>query len=370
MTSEKSGQKKKLRCGFTTGAAAAAAAKAAVHCLMTERKPDRVSVRLLTGRWIEIAVKQCNSIGRHSVRCTVVKDAGDDPDVTHGAEIGACVTRLGERSGAERVTITGGEGVGRVTKPGLELPPGAAAINPGPVRMIREAVLDAAGRNFAGRLQVEVFVPQGRQLAEKTLNARLGIVGGISILGTTGVVRPMSHEAYAATIHSAMSVAHAAGCHRLVLTTGRRSERHAQKRWADLPEEAFIQIGDYFGDALKRAADFGFRQLILAVFFGKALKMAQGAEHTHAARARLSLPTLARWCLAETGDRDLARRLSAANTAREAFGMLQQTAPGVLALVARKVVQAASLHTGRGTANRCVLFDYQGQVSHDTESGD
>jgi len=367
MNSRKSDRKKTLRCGFTTGAAAAAAAKAAVICLQAARPPGKVSLRLLTDQWIEIQVHRCERNGARSARCTVIKDAGDDPDVTHGAEIGARIWLADPARSGGTVTITAGEGVGRVTKPGLEVPPGSAAINPGPVQMITEAVLDAAGPRFQGRIRVEIFVPQGRKLAEKTLNARLGILDGISILGTTGVVRPMSHEAYTATIVSAMSVARAGGCRQVVLTTGRRSERHAQQRWVDLPEEAFIQIGDYFANALRTAAEFGFAQVILAVFFGKALKMAQGADQTHAARARLSLPSLAHWTAAATGNRVLARRIQAANTAREAFGILRRRAPQVLAAVTSKVVQSARMHTGDSVAVRCVLFDYEGHVIQDTQ---
>jgi cobalt-precorrin-5B (C1)-methyltransferase len=176
----------------------------------------------------------------------VIKDAGDDPDITHGAEIGAEVT-LEKRSGVNPVRITGGTGVGVVTKPGLEIPPGQAAITPGPVTMISNSINEmlAAHPTDVG-IHVEVFVPEGERLAKKTLNARLGIVGGLSILGTTGIVRPMSHEAYVATIEKSMDVARAAGLKHLVLTTGRRSERFAQDRWPELAEESFIQIGDFF----------------------------------------------------------------------------------------------------------------------------
>ena len=157
---------------------------------------------------------------------------------------------------------------GVVTKPGLEIAVGRPAINPGPQRMIREAVTRVLTEHgLSGRVEVEVFVPEGEALARKTLNARLGIVGGISILGTTGIVRPMSHEAYTATIRAGLSVAQAVGLKRAVLTTGRRSERYAQLRWPRLPEEAFVQIGDYFAAAMQMAADQAFESVMLAVFF-------------------------------------------------------------------------------------------------------
>ena len=276
--------KKRLRTGFTTGTAAAAAAKAALLAILEGQPPREVSVELLTGDRISIAVHTCRMIDAKTAVCMVVKDAGDDPDVTHGAEIGAIV---GLRAAAEpgllpaEVAITGGEGVGRITKPGLELPPGEPAINPGPRRMITQAVREALsahpGRHAA---TVEIFVPKGVEIARKTLNARLGIIGGISILGTTGIVRPLSHAAFTATIASALSVARATGCRRAILTTGRRSERFAQRAWPDLPEEAFVQIGDFFQQGLTLSVLRGLETVTLAVFFGKALKMAHGnAEH-------------------------------------------------------------------------------------------
>ncbi len=148
-------------------------------------------------------------------------------------------------------------------------------------------------------------MPKGRLLAEKTLNARLGILGGISILGTTGIVRPMSHEAYEATIVSSLSVARAGGCGRVVLTTGRRSERFAQSAMPDLPEIAFIQIGDFFKISLEAAAQKGIAGITLAVLFGKAVKMAQGFAHTHAAKSDLSLAVLSEWAMEVTSDQGI-----------------------------------------------------------------
>jgi cobalt-precorrin-5B (C1)-methyltransferase len=216
-------------------------------------------------------------------------------------------------------------------------------------------------------VHVEVFVPEGERLAKKTLNARLGIIGGLSILGTTGVVRPMSHEAYVATIEKAMDVARAAGLTHLVLTTGRRSERFAQDRWPELAEEAFIQIGNFFRAAMAAAAARGFPSATLAVFFGKAVKMAQNVPHTHAAKSELTLKTLSRWTREQTGSRELADRIAGSNTARHAFDPLAENAPRVIAHVADRARQCAVGFAGGRVRVRCVIFDYEGSTAVDTD---
>jgi len=358
---------KKLRWGFTTGTAAAAATKAALTCLLRGTAPERVTVRLLTGDDITIAVHACRRIDERTAICSVIKDAGDDPDVTHGAEIGARVTWT-PKAPDPAVVITGGQGVGQITKPGLEVPPGQPAINPGPVKMIRQSVAAALKQYGAdGRVETEIFVPLGVELARHTLNLRLGIVGGISILGTTGVVRPMSHEAYIATIQAGLSVARAAGLATVVMTTGRRSERYAQTLWPELPAEGFVQIGDYFEKAMGLAADQGFDQVRLTVFFGKAVKMAQGVPHTHARSARLTLAQLARWTEACTGNSDLAQAVAQANTARHAFDLLQTDHPEVIERVGGEMVGAAEVFGRSAVRVRGIIFGFDGHVVFDSE---
>ncbi len=361
-------KRRRLRTGFTTGTAAAAAAKGAVLFLLEGRPPAEVSVALLTGDRLRIRVHSCRRT-EGGAACSVIKDAGDDPDVTHGAEIGARARLLPPPvNGPSGVEISGGEGVGRITKPGLELPPGEAAINPGPRRMITQAVGEAlTARGSAGTVAVEIFVPRGEEIARKTLNARLGILGGISILGTTGIVRPMSHEAFTATIDAGLSVARACGLDRVVLSTGRRSERFAQRLWPQWPEEGFVQIGDFFAKSLESAADKGFGRVVLAVFFGKALKMAQGEPHTHAAHAELSLNALADWALSQTADPGLAEKIRGCNTAREAFLLIYPDRPALLAEVGKRVLSAAGRFTGRGVRIQNVIFDYEGRAAFDSE---
>jgi cobalt-precorrin-5B (C1)-methyltransferase len=305
--------------------------------------------------------------------CSVIKDAGDDPDVTHKAEIGARVTLLAsdEQCGTAKrrqIIISGGEGVGRVTKPGLEVEPGQPAINPGPQKMITQAIEGVLKKHHRTvTVHAEIFVPRGKELAEKTLNARLGILDGISILGTTGVVRPMSHDAFIATIESALSVARACGLKRVVLTTGRRSERFAQDCWRRISPEAFIQIGDFFKLSLESASKRGFEHITLAVFFGKALKMAQGVPHTHAAKSSLTLNKLSRWTLEITKDLALSRKISAANTARQAFEILREHHPEVISHIGQLVVASAKRFAGLKTRIRGIIFDYNGDVVFDSD---
>ncbi len=356
----------KLRCGFTTGTAAAAAAKGALVRLLCGTIPEQVNVRLLNDTWLTIPIESCESVDGDTVRCTVIKDAGDDPDITHGAQIGAQV-RICRHTKATRIRITGGRGVGTVTKPGLETPPGQPAITAGPQKIIRMAVQQVlAEKDLQVDLTIEIFVPQGEQLARKTLNARLGIVGGISILGTTGVVRPLSHAAYIATIDAALSVAGATGLRQVVLTTGRRSERFAQSRWPAMAPEAFIQMGDYFARTLEMAVARGLEQIIIAVFFGKAVKMAQGIAHTHARSVRLTLDLLARWTQEETGRYDLARQVAEANTARQVFDFIKDDHPGLIQRVGRQIVQAARRFSGDRLGVRVVIFDFKGGVCFDS----
>ncbi|RZB36529.1 MAG: cobalt-precorrin-5B (C1)-methyltransferase [Desulfobacteraceae bacterium Eth-SRB2] len=361
-------KKTRLRTGFTTGTAAAAAAKGAILFILDGEKPSKVEIELLTGGHITIPIYTCNSTGEKKAKCTVIKDAGDDPDITHKAEIGAVVT-LFENKNKSRIVITGGTGVGTVTKPGLEINPGEPAINLGPRQMITQTIREILEKNkMSLPVKVEIFVPEGKTLARKTLNQRLGIVGGISILGTTGIVTPMSHDAYIATIQSSMSVAKACGITKLVLTTGRRSERYSQALWPNLPEEAFIQIGDFFSMSLKEASKKGFASITLAAFFGKSLKMAQGVPHTHAAKVRLTLDKLADWSLELTKNKSFSEKILSANTARHAFDFILDQYPEVILHVGKQMVKSAELFAGDHVHIRGIIFDYNGNMVFNSDS--
>jgi cobalt-precorrin-5B (C1)-methyltransferase len=210
-------------------------------------------------------------------------------------------------------------------------------------------------------------VPKGEHLARKTLNAKLGIIGGISILGTTGLVKPLSHRAYIATIRSCLSVAAALGIRQVILTTGRRSERFAQHTVKGKPEEAFIQIGDYFQKSLVLADEFDMQEITLAVFFGKACKMALGVPHTHAAKSKLTLTRLADWTQRATQDATLSSHIARANTAREAFNLLKASHPEVIYEVGRRITRSALRFLPRPIPVHSIIFDFDGQVFFDSQ---
>ena len=323
-------QKTKLRSGFTTGACAAAAAKAALSCLVSGKPVSEVDIPFPDGSRHTFKIKSCGppSSDRHGMvkaaSASVIKDAGDDPDVTNGAEI-SVQTRFIEPAGnSEALVLRAGHGVGTVTRPGLAVPPGKPAINPGPCRMIKEAVAEVPGRfppESAG-LEVTISVRDGELLAEKTLNRRLGIVGGISILGTTGIVRPVSAKAWTDTIEASMSVAKAAGLDRIVLSTGRTSERHVQEM-LDFPEEGLVMMGDYLGYALRAANRHGFSHIHLAGMWAKILKAALEIPQTHVRNGMLEVEQATRLLERLGLASEEARKLENANTAREIYQRLK-----------------------------------------------
>jgi len=297
-------RRNRLRTGFSTGANAAAAATAATLGLVTGQVPDWVEVTLPNGQRARFAIVAGRLMGTppdpvreppqepgrernwQRARAVSVKDAGDDPDVTHGAHLTATVARLPGAVG--RVDLRGGDGVGVVTRPGLGLTVGDAAINPVPRRNILTNVR-AAGAPLLARdgLAVCISVPGGAALAQRTLNPRLGILGGISILGTTGIVHPYSSAAFRAALVQAVRVAHRQGQTRLVFSTGGRTEQAAMAARPDLPPVCFVQMGDFVKAALSTAIRLGCQEISVAAMIGKLTKMAQGLAITHAHRAPL-----------------------------------------------------------------------------------
>jgi cobalt-precorrin-5B (C1)-methyltransferase len=359
-----------LKNGFTTGTAAAASVKGALILLLSGSGPGHVEIPFLTEGGVTIPLHKIKALSGNSALCSVIKDGGDDPDITHKAEIGAIVTLTEAAQGEDsiQIRIRGGKGVGVVTRKGLEIPPGEPAINRGPRKMIEAAVQEVFRRfnRTRGEVLVEVFVPQGESLAEKTLNKRLGILGGISILGTTGIVRAMSHEAYVSTIEASLKVLRASGSDQAVFTTGRRSERFSQAYLEGLEDAAFIQIGDFFKASLDLAGSLSFTSVILSVFFGKAVKMAMGYPHTHAAKSELCLNALSRWVLLEACDQALAEEVSASNTAREAFLILQERCPKIFSSVGRKMILEAKRFLSAPMGVRSIIFDYEGVPVYDS----
>ncbi|NCU01041.1 cobalt-precorrin-5B (C(1))-methyltransferase [Candidatus Macondimonas diazotrophica] len=279
------------RTGFTTGACSAAAARAATLGLMRGVVPETVECLLPNGEEVRFPVCEGGFEGGIA-RAVVVKDAGDDPDCTHGAHLTAAVGPLPAAPG--EVWLKGGPGIGVVTLPGLGLPVGEAAINPVPRRNIESNVRIAAGDllRILG-LEVTLSVPEGEAMARKTLNARLGIVGGISILGTTGIVRPYSTAAFRASVIQGVEVAVAQGQDTVVLTTGGRTEKFVIQELPDLAPACFVQMGDFLRYALDTAVRTGIRHVVIGGMVGKLTKMAQGETITHAGRAEVDMNLLA-----------------------------------------------------------------------------
>jgi len=277
-----------LRSGYTTGACATAAAQAATIALLKQEVVNQVQIDLPGAIQASFKVDRC-AFDRTQASCSVIKDAGDDPDVTHGAEIWATVSWKDEPG----ITITGDRGVGVVTKPGLEIPVGMAAINPVPRQMIERSVRKVVENKLDGKgVQIIISVPGGEKLARRTLNPRLGIVEGISILGTTGIVIPYSVNAYTTCISQALDVAVACGCRQVVLTTGRRSEKFAQSELA-LAEECFVQAGDFIGYSLKECAKRRLAKVTIWGMIGKLSKLAAGHLYTNVSHSRVDIGFLA-----------------------------------------------------------------------------
>ncbi len=281
---------KKLRCGYTTGSCAAAASKAAALMLLMGKKLETVSLMTPGGVLLELKVEDiCVEPGQ--VSCAVRKDGGDDPDVTNGILVYAAVRRKEEPG----IDILGGKGVGRVTKPGLEQPVGEAAINRVPRQMIRESLEEALRScGCGGGLQVTISIPEGEALAAKTFNPRLGIVGGISILGTSGIVEPMSESALIETIRVEMRQRLAGECRYLLVVPGNYGLDFLEEYGQGLDTEQAVKCSNYVGEAVDAAVEFGARGLLLVGHIGKFVKLAGGImnTHSHNADARMELLTV------------------------------------------------------------------------------
>ncbi|HEY7328435.1 MAG TPA: cobalt-precorrin-5B (C(1))-methyltransferase [Gemmataceae bacterium] len=329
-----------LRSGYTTGACATAAAKGALLALIYQQTVDEVAIRLPQGQLVKFQLRTC-SFTPDEGRSSVIKDAGDDPDATDKAEICARVAW----SDAPGVAFQRGPGVGLVTKLGLPVSPGEPAINPVPRRMIAQTlqeVLDEAGSPHTG-LTVEISVPGGEEMAQKTFNPRLGVIGGISILGTTGIVTPYSTAAWLASVVQSIDVAAAQGCRHLVLTVGARGERTA-RRLFELPDDAFIQIGPFFADALRHAEHAGITKVSLVSMIGKLAKFAAGNESVHSTTSAQDFAFLARMAHESGAGDDLLARIRIANTAQEVAEMM--TAAGYVSFFSRVCQEAWTFARG------------------------
>jgi cobalt-precorrin-5B (C1)-methyltransferase len=352
-------QDRPLRRGWTTGTCAAAAAKAAFAALATGEFPDPIEVTLPRGERPSFALALTRRDAT-SATAGVIKDAGDDPDVTHGALVVARV-RIG--AAGEGVTFRAGEGVGTVTRAGLPVPPGEPAINPVPRRMIRNAIAEvAATSGRAPDAEVEISIPGGEALAAKTLNPRLGIVGGLSILGTTGIVVPYSCSAWIHSIQSGIDVARAAGLHHIAGATGATSEAAVQKLY-QLPQIALIDMGDFVGGMLKYLRRHPLPRVTIAGGVGKMTKLAQGLTDLHSKRGEVDRTQLADFAQAAGGSTQLRASIVAANTAAEAFALARAEGVALGDEVARAGQQTAErVVAGCDIAIEITVFDRDGAL--------
>jgi cobalt-precorrin-5B (C1)-methyltransferase len=347
-----------LRRGWTTGACAAAAARAAFTAMLAGRFPDPVSIRLPRGGIGSFPLTLAE-FGDGCARAGVTKDAGDDPDVTHGALVIAEVACALPRSG---ISFVAGEGVGTVTRPGLALGVGEPAINPAPRRLIRDALLEAAAENGTSPpdVTVTISIAGGEQLAEKTMNARLGIVRGLSILGTTGIVVPYSCASWIHAIHRGIDVARAAGLDHIAAATGATSERAVQRLY-DLPDHALIDMGDFAGATLKYLRRHPVARITVAGGFAKLAKLAAGHLDLHSARSSLDIPALA-GMLAAAGGHE--RAVSAARVAAGAAEILElagDVRPALAGLVAARAREVALATLSGEAAVEVAIVDRQGE---------
>jgi cobalt-precorrin-5B (C1)-methyltransferase len=354
----------KLRTGYTTGTSAAAATKAALLALISGKTVDCVVVSLPKGKKIIIKIVGTRIEGNDSATSTVIKYAGDDPDVTDGAEICSTVSfvdQLGE------IIIDGGKGVGRITKPGLGLEIGKAAINPTPLRMIEQAVREVASVPYLKQngISVIITVPKGDEISKRTDNPRLGIVGGISILGTTGIVLPYSTASFAASIRQSLDVSVALGTYTVVLTTGGRSEDFAKEIFGkSLPDHSFVQIGDFAGYAIKQCSKKEIHKAIIAGFIGKLTKMAMGIKQTHVRGSQVNMEFMAKLAAECNFSESVIEEIRRANTARHVSEIINKNNfTGFFDLICKRVYEQMYEHSKRELEIKVIMFEFDGRVS-------
>ena len=355
---EKKKRRGTLRTGYTTGATATAATKAALHALI-DKPVEQVIVSLPKGSTATMRIAWTR-IDNGKATCAAIKDGGDDPDVTHGAEICSTVTFNNNRG---QIIIDGGEGVGRVTKPGLGLEMGRAAINPTPMKMLEQAVREVANDQLRKHgINVVISVPKGEEIAKKTDNPRLGILGGISILGTTGIVLPYSTASFAASIRQSLEVAIAMGADTAILTTGGRSEDYA-KGLFKLPCHCFVQMGDFAGYSIKQCASKKLRKAVIAGFIGKLTKMATGVKQTHVAGSHVDMEFMARLAAECNALPKVVQGIKSANTARHVSEIVTKNyVTGYFDLVCKKVHEQMNEHAKAQLEINVIMFEFDGRV--------
>lgn len=355
---EEKKRKGALRTGYTTGTTATAATKGALYALI-DKPVNEVTVSLPKGRTATLKIAWTKIEGNKAT-CASIKDGGDDPDATHGAEI--CST-VSFNKNAGQISIDGSKGVGRVTKPGLGLEMGKAAINPTPMKMLEQAVQEVAKEQLKEQgVDVVISVPKGEEIAKKTDNPRLGILGGVSILGTTGIVLPYSTASFAASIRQSLDVAIAMGADTAVLTTGGRSEDFAKELFK-LPDHCFVQMGDFAGYSIKQCANKKLRKATIAGFIGKLTKMAMGVKQTHVAGSHVNMEFMARLAAECHASPLVVNEIKGANTARHVSEIItKNNITGYFDLVCKKVHEQMSEHAKGQLEIEIIMFEFNGKV--------
>lgn len=351
-----------LKTGYTTGTSATAATKAALFTLIYSEEVFETDVILPKGRIVKLKIAWTRiDETKRSVTCAVIKDGGDDPDVTHGTEI--CST-VSFNSYKGEISINGGIGVGRVTRPGLGLEIGSAAINPVPKKMLENVIKEVGAKILEEKgITVIISVPKGAKIAKKTDNPRLGIIGGISILGTTGIVFPYSTASFAASIRQSLDVAITLGALTVVLTTGGRSEDFAKVLFQDIPDYAFVQMGDFSGYTVKQCTKRSLKKVIIAGFIGKLTKIAMGIKQTHVRGSHVSLDFMARIASTCTTSDKIINEIKNANTARHVSEIIMKNnIPRFFDVICENVFKQMFSHADKQLEIIVIMFDFDGGV--------
>lgn len=344
--------RKKLRCGYTTGSCAAAAAKAAAQMLLGGQRTENVELVTPSGQKLLLDVEEILQ-EKERVSCAIRKDSGDDPDITNGILIFASVEKA-----EDGFRLEGGTGVGRVTLPGLDQPVGEAAINTVPRRMITRAVEDICAQyGYTGGIRVLISIPEGVRLAGRTFNPRLGIEGGLSILGTTGIVEPMSEAALLDTIEVEMKQRAAQGWKKIILTPGNYGMDFL-KEALHLEQEKSVKCSNYIGEALDKAVETGFDSVLLVGHIGKLVKLGAGVMNTHSRWADARLETLASCAILAGGEAGTAAALLRSNTTEEALEILRGKGPfeETMAILLEKIAGHLEHRTGGSIQTEAVVF--------------
>lgn len=356
--------KGQLRTGYTTGTSATAATKAALHALVTKKSVDEVMVTLPKGKIVTLPVAW-TELTENYATSAVIKDGGDDPDVTHGAEICSTVQLTQNRG---NVIVQGGQGVGRVTKPGLGLRIGDAAINPVPMKMIMDSVVELLNNipnplNAAG-LIVTISVPNGHVIAKKTDNPRLGILGGISILGTTGIVLPYSTASFAASIRQSLDVGLALDADTFILTTGGRSEDFSKVLFGEkYPDHCYVQMGDFAGYSVKQCHDKGVKKVFVGGFVGKLTKIAMGVKQTHVRGSHVSMDFMAKLAKKAGAEEYVIEEILSANTARHVSEIIDtHRINGFYDQICKEAVTQLENYSKQELPIEAIMFDFGGGV--------